>query len=85
MRSHVIFKILLIILLLLLAAPLLGALGMMMTGSSTMAQMPQMMYGRMMGLATIWIALILLLIVAVIVSIGRSMRSKGGDERGRAA
>src|SRR5919204_306275 len=69
MRSRIVFKVLLIILLILLATPLLGALAMMASGNSMMAQMPSMMDGRMMGLATIWIALILLLIVVAIVSI----------------
>lgn len=85
MRSRIVFKVLLIILLILLAAPLLGALAMMATGSSMMAQMPNMMNGRMMGLATIWIALILLLIVVAIVWIGRSIRPKGGNEEDKAA
>ncbi|PYS36688.1 MAG: hypothetical protein DMG14_23955 [Acidobacteria bacterium] len=84
MRSRIVFKILLIILLILLAAPLLGALAMMASGSSMMAQMPDMMNGRMMGLATIWIALILLLIIALIVSIGRSM-SGAREAQGRQA
>ena len=85
MGSRTVFKILLIILLILLATPLLGALAMMATGSSMMAQMPNMMDGRMMGLATIWIALILLLIIATIVSVGRSIRGKGGRKRDMAA
>ena|SRR5438093_10083589 len=74
MRSRIVFKVLLIIVLLLLAAPLLGALAVMASGNSMMAQMPSMMNARMMGLATIWVALILLLIVAAIVSLGRSIR-----------
>jgi hypothetical protein len=77
MRSRIVFKVLLIILLILLATPLLGALVMMASGNSMMAQMPSMMDGRMMGLATVWIALILLLIVVAIVSIGRSLRKRG--------
>jgi preprotein translocase subunit SecG len=85
MRSRIVFKVLLIILLILLATPLLGALAMMASGNSMMAQMPSMMDGRMMGLATIWIALILLLIVVAIVSIGRSMRKRGTGERDKAA
>jgi hypothetical protein len=47
--------------------------------------MPGMMNGRMMGLATIWIGLILLLIVAAIVSISRSVGSKGTSDRNKAA
>jgi hypothetical protein len=62
MGSRLVVKILLIVMLILLATPLLGALAMMATGSSMMAQIPTMMNGRMMGLATIWIALLLLLI-----------------------
>ena len=85
MRSRIVFKVLLIILLILLATPLLGALVMMASGNSMMAQMPSMMDGRVMGLATIWIALILLLIVVAIVSIGRSMRKRGTGERDKAA
>jgi hypothetical protein len=85
MQSRIVFKILLIILLILLATPLLGALAMMATGSSMIAQMPQMMNGRMMGLATIWIALILLFIIAAIVSISKSMRGKGGGAQDKAA
>ena len=85
MRSRIVFKVLLIILLILLATPLLGALVMMASGNSTIAQMPSMMDGRMMGLATVWIALILLLIVVAIVSIGRSMRKRGTGERDKAA
>src|SRR5438552_8853841 len=72
-KSPTLLKIVLIIVLLLMAAPLLGALAMMATGSDMMSQMPGMMNGRMMGLATIWIGLILLLIVAAIVSISRSV------------
>ena len=73
------------ILLILLAAPLLGALAMMASGNNMMAQMPTTMDGRMMGLATIWIALILLLIVVAIVLIARSIRQKGPSERDKAA
>jgi hypothetical protein len=73
MRPRIAFKIFLIIVLILLAAPLMGALAVMATGSSIMAQMPAVTNGQMMGLATIWVALILLLIVASIVSIGRSI------------
>jgi cytochrome oxidase assembly protein ShyY1 len=81
MRSHIIFKILLIILLMLLAAPLLGALVMMVTGgSSAIIQMPNVMNGRMMGLAMTWIALILLLIVTAIVWVVRTIGSKRGKE-----
>ena len=85
MRSHILFKILLIIVLILLAAPLMGALAIMAGGSSMMAQMPSMMNARMMGLATIWIALILVLIVTAIVSISRSIRPKGGKQQDKAA
>jgi hypothetical protein len=63
----------------------MGALAMMASGNSMMAQMPDMMNGRMMGLTTIWIALILILIVAAIVSIGRSIRPKDDKEQNRAA
>ena len=85
MPSRIVLKILIIIVLILLAAPLMGALAMMASGNSMMAQMPSMMNGRMMGLATIWIALILVLIVTAIVSVGRSMRSKSGGDRNKAA
>ena len=85
MRSRIVFKVLLIILLILLATPLLGALVMMASGNSMMAQMPSMMDGRVMGFAKIWIALILLLIVVAIVSIGRSTRKRGTGERDKAA
>jgi len=85
MRSHIVFKILLITVLILLAAPLMGALAMIAGGNSVMAQMPNMMNGRMMGLATIWIALILILILTAIVSVGRSIRPKGREEHDKAA
>ena len=84
-KSPTLLKLFLIILLLLMAAPLLGALAMMATGNDMMSQMPGMMNGRMMGLATIWIGLILLLIVAAIVWIGRSAGRRGGSERHKAA
>jgi hypothetical protein len=85
MRSHTVFKVLLIILLILLAAPLLGALAMMARGDNVVSQVPQMMNGRIIGLATIWIGLILILFVTAIVSIGRSMRRRGGSEPGKGA
>ena len=77
MWARIGFKILLIVLLILLAAPLVGALGMVATGRSMMVQMPHMMDGRMMGLATIWIVLTLLLIAAAIVYIARSIGRRG--------
>ena len=49
-KSPTLLKIALIIVLLLMAAPLLGALAMMATGSDMPSQMPGMMNGRMMGL-----------------------------------
>ena len=70
--------------LILLATPLLGALAMMATGNS-MAQMPGMMSGRMLGLATIWIVMTLLLIVVTIVSIVRTIAAKPGSEQDKAA
>jgi hypothetical protein len=84
-KSPTLLKILLIIVLLLMAAPLLGALAMMAAGSDMMTQMPGMMNDRMMGLATIWIGLILLLIVAAIVSISRSVDRSGSARRNKAA
>jgi uncharacterized membrane protein len=85
MGSRILFKILLIMMLILLATPLLGALAMMATGNS-MAQMPGMMSGRMLGLATIWIVMTLLLIVVAIVSIVRSIAPKhGSSEQDKAA
>jgi hypothetical protein len=81
MRSRIIFKVFLIILLILLATPLLGALAMMASGGRVMAQMPGMMSGPMMGLATTWIALILLLIVAAIVAVARSEPATETRER----
>jgi hypothetical protein len=84
MGSRIVFKILLIMMLILLATPLLGALAMMATGNS-MAQMPGMMSGRMLGLATIWIVMTLLLIVVSIVSIVRSIGAKQGSEQDKAA
>ena len=84
MGSRILFKILLIMMLILLATPLLGALAMMATGNS-MAQMPGMMSGRMLGLATIWIVMTLLLIVVAIVSIVRSITAKPGSEQDKAA
>ena len=84
MGSRIVFKILLIMMLILLATPLLGALAMMATGNS-MAQMPGMMSGRMLGLATIWIVMTLLLIVVAIVSIVRSIGTKRGSEQDKAA
>ena len=85
MGSRIVFKILLIMMLILLATPLLGALAMMATGNS-MAQMPGMMSGRMLGLATIWIVMTLLLIVVAIVSIVRSIAPKHGrSEQDKAA
>ena len=84
MGSRILFKILLIMMLILLATPLLGALAMMATGNS-MAQMPGMMSSRMLGLATIWIVMTLLLIVVAIVSIVRSIGAKQGSEQDKAA
>ena len=84
MGSRIVFKILLIMMLILLATPLLGALAMMATGNS-MAQMPGMMSGRMLGLATIWIVMTLLLIVVAIVSIVRSIGTKHSSEQDKAA
>ena len=84
MGSRILFKILLIMMLILLATPLLGALAMMATGNS-MAQMPGMMSGRMLGLATIWIVMTLLLIVVAIVSIVRTIAAKPGSEQDKAA
>lgn len=84
-KSPTLLKIILIIVLLLMAAPLLGALAMMATGSDMMSQMPGMMNGRMMGLATLWIGLILLLIVASIVSISRSVGRRGTSDRNKAS
>ena len=84
-KSPMLLKIILIIVLLLMAAPLLGALAMMASGSDMMSQMPGMMNGRMTGLATIWIGLILLLIVGAIVSITRSPGRRGSNERNKAA
>jgi hypothetical protein len=76
-KSPTLLKLVLIVVLLLMAAPLLGALAMMATGGDMMSQMPGMMNGRMAGLATIWIGLILLLIVAAIVWISRFVGRKG--------
>ena len=84
-KSPMLLKIVLIIVLLLMAAPLLGALAMMATRSDMMSQMPGMMNGRMMGLATTWIGLILLLIVAAIVSISRSVGRRDSSDRNKAA
>jgi hypothetical protein len=84
MGPRIIFKILLIILLILLATPLLGALAMMASGGGAMAQIPAAMNGRMIGLAVIWIALILVLIVVAIVWIGRSMQAIIEADAGRA-
>jgi hypothetical protein len=84
-KSPTLLKIILIIVLLLMAAPLLGALAMMASGSDMMSQMPDMMNGRMTGLATIWIGLILLLIVGAIVSVSRSLGRRGSNERNKAA
>jgi len=87
MRSRIIWKMLLIMLLILLATPLLGALALVATGGS-MAQMPGMMSGRMLGLATIWIAMTLLLIVVSIITILRSLAPKhrsSEEERDKAA
>ena len=84
MGSRILFKILLIMMLILLATPLLGALAMMATGNS-MAQMPGMMSARMLGLATIWIVMTLLLIVVAIVSIVRSIGAKHGNQQDKAA
>ena len=84
-KSPTLLKIVLIIVLLLMAAPLLGALAMMATGSDMMSQMPGMMNGRMAGLATIWIGLILLLIVGAMLSVSRSLGRRGSNERNKAA
>jgi hypothetical protein len=88
MGSRIIWKMLLIMLLILLATPLLGALALVVTGGS-MAQMPGMMSGRMLGLATIWIAMTFLLIVVSIITIARSLapkhRSREEEERDKAA
>ena len=87
MGSRIIWKMLLIMLLILLAAPLLGALALVATGGS-MAQMPGMMSGRMLGLATIWIAMTFLLIVVSIITIARSLAPKHRsreEERDKAA
>jgi hypothetical protein len=58
---------------------------MMTMGGSMMTHMNGMMDGSMMGLATIWIALIAILIVAVIVSLGRSIRRREDRNRDTAA
>jgi uncharacterized membrane protein len=87
MGSRIIWKMLLIMLLILLATPLLGALALVATGGS-MAQMPGMMSGRMLGLATIWIAMTFLLIVVSIITILRSLAPKDRgkeEERDKAA
>jgi len=85
MKARIVFKVLLIILLILMATPLLGALLIMATGNSMAAQLPTLADGRMAGLATIWITLILVLIVTAIVSVGKSMRGRNVGERDKAA
>jgi hypothetical protein len=70
-------KILLIALLLLLATPLAGALVVMANGGSMMTLMPSVMSAPMMGVATLWIELMLVLIVGAIVSITGSAASTG--------
>jgi membrane protein implicated in regulation of membrane protease activity len=83
--SPTVMKWILIVVLILLAAPLLGALAMMAMGSSMMGQVNGRTNGSMMGLATIWIGLIAVLIVAVIVSISRSIRRRKDSDRDKAA
>jgi uncharacterized membrane protein len=58
---------------------------MMTIGGSMMTYVNGMMDGSMMGLATIWIALIAILIVAVIVSLGRSIQRREDRDRDTAA
>ncbi len=81
--SRIIFRILLIILLIFMAAPLLGALVLIAAGAGMMQQMPDIMNEQMIGLATIWILLVLVLILSVIVSTAKSL--KRAAERDKAA
>ena len=81
--SRIIFRILFIILLIFMAAPLLGALVLIAAGTGMMQQMPDIMNEQMIGLATIWILLILVLILSVIVSTAKSL--KRAAERDKAA
>ena len=81
--SRIIFRILFIILLTFMAAPLLGALVLIAAGAGMMQQMPDIMNEQMIGLATIWILLILVLILSVIVSTAKSL--KRAAERDKAA